>query len=424
MKFDFTRSLYVAILLAAGISFEAQAQTTYQASAHFNNGNVFSYITSRNERMVYDSTLGVMRAPSEKYLGIGRNSMHPGNQVDAILRFNSPGAGTAAITGRVYDADKSCGSGSSSGVVVTVRKNSTVLSQNTILNGNVNGFNMNLSTSVATGDKIDFVVNSRGNSACDLTFMDPKIVFTAGTNPSSWTNEPVGFSNLYNCDFSGTVCGLFDVYKTATFTNIGPVTALNVQLPLGANNGGGQFIQNFPAVKQLYIGTIWSTNTEFEGSSRDTNKLLYVSQPPVDNNFLTWHGPKNQPKTLMWQLQATYDNCHISGYEGGCFNQGDPMGRLRPNVGNATVAAGSGWHKIEVYLKASTTKTSRDGIVRWWLDGRLVGDYRNVNLTPGGFTEFQINPVWDGSSAYQCGIRDCSKSWHHYWDKLRISRGF
>jgi len=54
--------------------------------------------------------------------------------------------------------------------------------------------------------------------------------------------------------------------------------------------------------------------------------------------------------------------------------------------------AGSGWHLIEVYMKASSTKTSRDGIIRWALDGS------------------------------GCLLaRDLSKAWHHYWDHLYIS---
>ena len=81
--------------------------------------------------------------------------------------------------------------------------------------------------------------------------------------------------------------------------------------------------------------------------------------------------------------------------------------------------AGSGWHLIEVYMKASSTKTSRDGIIRWALDGKIVGNYPTVNISPGGFADFQYNHAWDGSGCLLA--RDLSKAWHHYWDHLYIS---
>ncbi len=86
------------------------------------------------------------------------------------------------------------------------------------------------------------------------------------------------------------------------------------------------------------------------------------------------------------------------------------------------MAAGSGWHKIEVYLKSSPTRTSRDVIVKWWVDGYLVGDYVGANISAGGFNNAQINSTWDGSSNIVCpGVRDCSKSWHHYYDHMYVS---
>jgi hypothetical protein len=178
---------------------------------------------------------------------------------------------------------------------------------------------------------------------------------------------------------------------------------------------------NLPDAKELYIGTWWSTNSDFVGICNNSNKMLFARNPSIDNNLLVWQGLPGQPKTLKWLMQASYDNCGHPGEFGMCYSQGDGTGWFEPNVGNGTVSAGSGWHKIEIYLKTSTTKTSRDGSVKWWIDGQAIGNYPTVNLSPGGLQEFQINHAWDGSSCLVA--RDMSKAWHHYWDHLHISTG-
>ena len=40
-----------------------------------------------------------------------------------------------------------------------------------------------------------------------------------------------------------------------------------------------------------------------------------------------------------------------------------------------------------------------DGIIRWWMDGVLVGDYTNVKFpNDNGFVEYQISPTWGGNT--------------------------
>src|SRR5206468_3314528 len=52
------------------------------------------------------------------------------------------------------------------------------------------------------------------------------------------------------------------------------------------------------------------------------------------------------------------------------------------------------WHKLELYFKYNTPGT---GVVRWWMDGVLIGDYSNLSFPAAGcFTEFQFAPTWGG----------------------------
>jgi hypothetical protein len=71
--------------------------------------------------------------------------------------------------------------------------------------------------------------------------------------------------------------------------------------------------------------------------------------------------------------------------------------RLEPNVTATPVELGK-WHQIEWYVRYSTSGTSRDGVVRWWLDGVPQGAYTDLQTpSDAGFTEYTIRPVWGGA---------------------------
>jgi hypothetical protein len=71
--------------------------------------------------------------------------------------------------------------------------------------------------------------------------------------------------------------------------------------------------------------------------------------------------------------------------------------RLEPNLTATPVALGA-WHQIEWYVRYSTTATSRDGVVRWWLDGVPQGEHTDLQMpADAGFTEYTIRPVWGGA---------------------------
>ncbi len=255
---------------------------------------------------------------------------------------------------------------------------------------------------------------------------------------ADWPNEPAGSANVFDCPFSNSTCGLQDVYKSARYSAdaaapLSPSSILDEVLAPNATTGGGQFIVNLPNVPELYMGTWWKTNPEFQGMAHNGNKMIFITGD-YNNNFLQWYGPPDQPKQIGFAMQSEQNNCHVSGWNGGCGAPGAPnSGAFTPNgPGNSMIAAGSGWHRLEVYQKKSTTATSRDGIVRVWIDGVLSTNYSNVNLSPSGFNSVQYNHTWDGSIALQCYAdiqpvdqqwrgRDCNRAWHHMWDHLRVS---
>jgi hypothetical protein len=151
--------------------------TTYRASVDFSSTQGFRnwyYLYGSGTQMNFVN--GWWRgAGNEPYMLIDAAWGHPGASVDAIRRWKALQAGSVRITGNASDWDASCGAGAR----VYIKKNSAILWEQAIANGNSAGFDFDLTTPVAAGDNIDFVFN-RGtdNNWCDSTGFDPTILFT------------------------------------------------------------------------------------------------------------------------------------------------------------------------------------------------------------------------------------------------------
>src|SRR5260370_34263847 len=121
---------------------------------------------------------------SETYSVLWSSGGHPGNAVDAVRQWRAPTAGTIHITGNASDGDPRCGDG----VIVSIKKGTQALWQHTIDNGNTTGFSYDLTTNVAAGNQINFVINARSTTSCDSTNFDPTITYVNGGNQSPIVN--------------------------------------------------------------------------------------------------------------------------------------------------------------------------------------------------------------------------------------------
>jgi hypothetical protein len=64
-----------------------------------------------------------------------------------------------------------------------------------------------------------------------------------------------------------------------------------------------------------------------------------------------------------------------------------------PNV-TRTIVSKAQWFRVEWYVKWESSPGAGDGIIRWWVNGVLNGDYHNVPFpTIAGFLEFQHAPT-------------------------------
>jgi hypothetical protein len=165
-------------------------QTTYRASTDFSTSQGYRnwyYLDSNNNLMTFDAANNWwtgMEGGSSCCLILWSTGGHPGAYTDAVRQWRAPQAGSIRISGTATVP------GYGDGVVVTIRKGSNQLWQQTIAGGNSTGVSFDLTTSVTQGDRISFVINRNGTSMYDSTGLDPTITFT----PSS--SEPaIGYAD-------------------------------------------------------------------------------------------------------------------------------------------------------------------------------------------------------------------------------------
>lgn len=250
-------------------------------------------------------------------------------------------------------------------------------------------------------------------------------------------NEPAGSVTMLNWDCSTTDANgqLWELYPGSA--QIGsdagdPVSPSGVTQSIlypNAVHGGQQTIwpKNTATalpLREMYVALTWKCNSDFEGNVVG-NKLFFVAaqdwtyglQP--SNGVFVMQGPRYGP----WQLNFSHNtgslnNVHVCGADNignTCFGS------------NAVPLVRNTWYTIEVYLKASSTATSRDGAVKAWINETQVINVTNLNYS-GVVNQFQINHTWDGSFGYQpynastnpLG-RDSSKMWVHSFGHVYIS---
>lgn len=253
-------------------------------------------------------------------------------------------------------------------------------------------------------------------------------------------NEPAGSVTMLNWDCSTTDANgqLWEIYPGGA--QIGsdagdPVSPSSVNQSIlypNATSGGQQTIwpKNTAAalpLREMYVALTWKLNSDFEGNIVG-NKLFFVAAQdwtfgaPGSNGVFMLYGPRYGPWTFAFSHNSgNLNNSHVCG--------GDSIGNICfPNAGGSSQVVRNTWYTLEVHIKASSTLTSRDGFVKWWLNEALVGDIQTLNYGGGICNQFQINHTWDNSSGYQpynastnpLG-RDPSKTWIHSIGHVYIS---
>lgn len=230
-----------------------------------------------------------------------------------------------------------------------------------------------------------------------------------------WTNEPSGAGVVLDCPFNSVQgCGILDAYSSSQITSdssapISPGSVVKSTLYAGNSAGGMQLNYVTPQVyREMYVGLMWRTNSQFQGRQVG-NKTFFVRGPQNNSVFLFNNAALNNGSGSMIfsHNSANLNNSHTCALDMGlaCY----------PNVGPGILNVGT-WIKLEAYIKASTTNTSRDGIVRWWVNGVPAGNYTNMNVASLGLNEWVWSETWDGTVNPVPSV-----DWSHFIDHLHIS---
>jgi hypothetical protein len=222
-----------------------------------------------------------------------------------------------------------------------------------------------------------------GNMALsgDLTFTT-----LDGTSGSGWSHEPGGLTMWAETSMNaltGNGWGIVNPngYATVLSDVAAPLSPPGMgQWTYPSGFAGGQapatMYHSLPsAFDEGFVGVWWKPSNPWQGHSTFVNKIYFLLGGACGNLIPIMYGPPGGP----YQLRVAPEWGNWSW--------------LTPNVNAIPIVLGS-WHKIELYFKYNTPGT---GIVRWWMDGTLLGDYTNISFPASGcFTEFQFSPTWGG----------------------------
>jgi len=167
---------------------------------------------------------------------------------------------------------------------------------------------------------------------------------------------------------------------------LSPANVLEDLYPAGFPGGSDPAVDwvTFGSTQEIYVGFWFKHSPNFE-SHPVGNKIAFIwSFGSVARDFIIGVNPPNQG----WPLVLVSEGFGVPGDEGahGFF----------PNMSSGQALPGT-WHRAEVYVRNSSPLGTANGVVRWWLDGQLVGSYTNVIMPAGtAWNQFELTPTWGG----------------------------
>jgi hypothetical protein len=133
-----------------------------------------------------------------------------------------------------------------------------------------------------------------------------------------------------------------------------------------------------PAVREVYAAwsVKWSPN--WTCSPAGCGKIAFLRSRGEGVVYINYgdFGRTPNPKTISL-------NTHWAPY-------GD---RVWPANRTLTTIAPGAWYRIGWYCKYPSSLSGADGIMRWWVNGTLNGEYTDVRFPYGGLTQFEFAPT-------------------------------
>src|SRR5262245_10839896 len=230
------------------------------------------------------------------------------------------------------------------------------------------------------------------------TALAASLVVAAACDPSTavnsvaWPHEPAGFSVLTDEPFDALEGNGRHAAQRQTTNGSGlslagdaagplsPTGVLAFQYAVGFQGGSEPGVAYYvpPApVRETYFAFWWKPSAPWQNHPSDVNTIADLFAASAGVIFIQIDGANNTIDVV-----PEFDS---------------DTRILRANAQATPVALGA-WHRIEWYVKYSSTGDSRDGVTRWWLDGALQGEYTDLQMpADAGFVEYDFSPTWGGA---------------------------
>jgi hypothetical protein len=312
----------------------------------------------------------------------------------SLIAATSIGTSAATITwtsNEVSDSQVDYGTTSSYGTTTSLAA-TLVTAHSVLLSG------------LSAGTVYHFRVRSR-DAAGNLALSNDSTFTTLAGGASPWPHEPSGFVPYTDWGVAALSGSGWNTVNSNGYASIVSDATAGVSAPLvgqwmyptgfGGGTAPATMYHPLPAAfNEGFVGVEWKASNPWQGHSTYVNKIYFLLGGSCGNLIPIMYGPPGGPYDLR------------VAPEWGSWSF------LTPNMNNVPVALGT-WHKIEMYFKYNTAGA---GIVRWWMDGTLIGDYSNVTFPASGcFSEFQFSPTWGG-------VGDTKSETDYFWfDHAHIS---
>lgn len=215
---------------------------------------------------------------------------------------------------------------------------------------------------------------------------------------SQWPNEPSGATVITDWQFNSlSGNGWVDnggnhgiVSDSSAPLSPGNVYQQNfyVGMQAGISPAGDSFLFPSPS-REVYLGFWWKASVGFQQHGSNRTKILFLSDTGGNPLFFYMGGAVGSSRYSIGMQHQNSDICNgdIAGYPGICGTWDIGSGEMF-NLGE--------WVKIELYVKQSTTTTSQDGILRYWVNGVLARSFTTWNSGQNPFNSVPIVPIWGG----------------------------
>ena len=214
----------------------------------------------------------------------------------------------------------------------------------------------------------------------------------SGPRDVAWLHQPPGFRVMVDEPFdaldengwqgaqrqttNGSGLSL-EVDAAAPFSPSGVLSFKYASGFQGGSEPGVKYYAPPAPVRETYFGFWWKASNPWEDHPSHVNTIADLFAETSGVIFIQLDGSNNTIDVV-----PEFDN---------------DTRILTANVQATPVVLGT-WHKIEWYLKYSSSASGRDGVTRWWLDGVLQGEYTNLQMPEdAGFVEYDFSPTWGGA---------------------------